>query len=190
MQVLELEEKMRKLNRHMRQWCARHGVSPVEIVTVVLVLGVLASLIVPPFSTASPGGRDAAQKDAALRDALQFMRTQITVFKAQHHEVPPGFPAGNLTKAADAQTFVDQLSEYSDDVCNLSKTVSPQFPLGKYVEAIPANPITGNAAVWVTTAAPAPDPKKPFGWIYNPQTLDFRPNLAGSDAQGIAYSDY
>ncbi|HEX4125716.1 MAG TPA: hypothetical protein VHY37_13400 [Tepidisphaeraceae bacterium] len=182
---------MQQLTRHMRQWCAQHGVAPIEILIVVLVLGVLASLIVPPFSTAAPESREVSQKDAALRDALQFIRTQITVFKAEHREVAPGYPSGNTRLRPDGKTFADQLIEYSDQNCRLSRMPGPDFPLGKYLEAVPPNPVTGNAGVWVDTAPTMnADPSKPFGWIYNPQTLDFQPNLAGSDSQGIAYSDY
>lgn len=182
---------MEQLTRHMRQWCAQHGVTPIEILIVVLVLGVLASLIIPPFSAAAPDGQAISQKDSALRDALQFVRTQITVFKAQHRDVPPGYPDGNTKLAPDGNTFTAQLTEYSDPACKLSAAPGADFPLGKYLETIPPNPISGRAGVWVDTdASPIADPSKPFGWIYNPRTLDFRPNLAGSDSQGIAYSDY
>ncbi len=182
---------MHTITRHARQWCAQRGVTPIEILIVVLVLGVLASLIVPPFSAAAPETRDTSQKDSDLRDALQFVRTQITIFKAQHREVPPGYPDGNVSRAPDGKTFVAQLTEYSDQSCRLSQSASGDYPLGKYLEAIPANPLSGKSGVWVITAAtPAADPARPFGWIYNPKTLDFRPNSTGTDAQGVAYSDY
>jgi type II secretory pathway pseudopilin PulG len=177
--------------RHVRQWCAQRGVAPIEIVIVLLVLGALASLIVPPFSAAVPESRDTSQKDSALRDALQFVRTQITVFKAQHREVPPGYPNGNLNGTPDGKTFTAQLTGYSDQSCRVSQTSSGDFPLGKYFDAMPTNPLNGNSDVWVTTAATtAADASRPFGWIYNPKTLDFRPNSPGTDSQGIAYSDY
>jgi general secretion pathway protein G len=182
---------MQTFTRHARQWCAQHGVAPIEILIVVLVLGVLASLIVPPFSAATPETRDTSQKDSALKDALQFVRTQITVFKAQHREMAPGYPDGDISRTPDAKTFVAQLTEYSDQSCRVSQTSGGDFPLGKYLDTIPANPLNGKSDVWVNTAANATaDPTRPFGWIYNPKTLDFRPNSTGTDAQGVSYSDY
>ena len=169
----------------------QHGVAPIEILIVVLVLGVLASLIVPPFSAAAPETRDPAQNDSALRDALQFVRTQITIFKAQHRELAPGYPDGDSKKTPDGKVFVSQMTQYSDQSCRLSQAPGGDFPLGKYLDAIPTNPLNGKADVWVNTdATPASDSTRPFGWIYNPKTLDFRPNSTGADAQGVSYSDY
>jgi type II secretory pathway pseudopilin PulG len=191
MHYLEREEKMHTFTGYVRQWCAQRGVAPIEIVIVLLVLGVLASLIIPPFSAAKPESRDTSQVDSALRDALQFVRTQITVFKAQHREVPPGYPDGDMNATPDGKTFRAQLTEYSDQSCRVSPAPSGDFPLGKYLDAIPANSLNGKSDVWISTAAaPAADPSRPFGWIYNPKTLDFRPNSIGTDSQGVAYSDY
>ena len=182
---------MRSCRRRIVEWCARQGLAPIEICIVVLVLGVLASLIVPPFSTAAQESRDSAQRNSALHDTLQYVRTQITVFKAQHQGIAPGYPAGDIRQAPSAADFIAQLTEFSDQSCRLSAKPAPQFPLGKYLDAMPPDPLTGNAGVWVTDdPSPVADPARPFGWIYNPQTLDFRANAAGADSQGIAYVDY
>ena len=65
------------------------------------------------------------------------------------------------------------------------------FQYGPYLSQMPANPLNGNTGVWVVTGAmPAPDAAQPFGWIYNPNTLEIIPNLPGVDAQGVSYATY
>ena len=44
----------------------------------------------PHFASASR-----LTRENALKDDLRYLRVQIAVFRAQHRDVPPGYPAGN-----------------------------------------------------------------------------------------------
>ena len=65
----------------------RKGFTLVEILIVVIILGILAAMIIPQFSSATESARA-----SMLMDDLRVMRSQMEVFKAQHQGVPPGFP--------------------------------------------------------------------------------------------------
>ena len=62
------------------------GFTLIEIMIVVIILGILAAIAIPQFSSASGEARL-----STMRDILRFMRSQITVYKAQHQDVPPGY---------------------------------------------------------------------------------------------------
>ena len=164
----------------------RRAFTLIEILIVVVILGILAALVIPQFTSASQEARG-----STLKECLQYLRTQITVYKAQHRDVPPGYPNSDPTQTPDGATFVAQLTQYSTDTGSLSQTSTAAFPYGKYLSSMPVNPFNSRSAVWVVTGSmPAPDQSQPYGWIYNPQTLDVMANVAGTDSQGVAYSTY
>src|SRR6185295_7253169 len=69
----------------------------IEILIVVVILGILATIVVPQFSNASINA-----KENTLKDELRYLRTQIVVYKAQHHDIAPGYPGGDNTATATA----------------------------------------------------------------------------------------
>ncbi|MDB5332737.1 MAG: hypothetical protein JWP03_3888 [Phycisphaerales bacterium] len=165
----------------------RSAFTLIEILIVVIILGIIAAIVIPQFSNASHQARE-----NTMRDCLRYLRTQVTVFKAQHRDVPPGFPGGSPSSTPDATTFLAQMTNYSDDLCNTSATASDVYHFGTYLSSMPANPLTGATGVLVinTSTMPAPDQSQPFGWIYNTQTLDLIGNVEGSDSNGVLYSTY
>src|SRR5262245_49632233 len=62
----------------------------VEILIVVVILGILATVVIPQFTSATHETRE-----NTLKDCLRYLRTQVLVFKAQHRDVPPGYPGGD-----------------------------------------------------------------------------------------------
>lgn len=147
----------------------------------------LAAVVVPQFSNAT-----VQTPEDALKDDLRYLRTQIAFFKAQHRDLSPGYPGGDAVAAPDAALFVRQMTACSDDRCNTSLTPSAVFKLGPYLREIPANPLTGQCGLLIFTGAttPSADESQPYGWLYNPATLQIMPNLQGSDAAGMPYADY
>ena len=165
----------------------RRGFTLIEILIVVVILGIISSIVIPQFSNATHESRE-----ATLRDCLRYLRTQITIFKAQHRDVSPGYPNGDASAAADANTFLQQMTTCSDENCNLSSTPSSTYKFGPYLSAMPANPLSSQAGIWMVTGSsmPAADQSQPYGWIYNPQTQTIIANLTGSDASGTPYASY
>src|SRR4051812_32333230 len=73
---------------------SRGGFTLVEILIVVVILGILATVVIPQFSNASQEARE-----NTLKDDLRYLRIQIQVYKAQHRDVPPGYPNADPNQA-------------------------------------------------------------------------------------------
>jgi type II secretory pathway pseudopilin PulG len=158
----------------------------VEILIIVTIIGVLAMVVIPQFSNASQQVRQ-----NTLKDDLQYLRTQVTVFKAQHQDVPPGYPNANPLFAPTVAVFTSQMTLHSDINCNLSRSVSPAFPYGPYLGQLPMNPINNSTSVeMVGNNQPLPAPDGSTGWIYKPQTQEIIANLKGNDDSGTPFSSY
>ncbi len=164
----------------------RVGFTLIEMLIVVVILGILATIVLPQFSNASHQARQ-----NTLKDDLRYLRTQIMVYSAQHREVAPGYVNGNPAGAADETSFIAQMTSYTDESSNVSATQTATAKLGPYLTRIPVNPINGMSKIKVIqngAAMPAPDGTS--GWIYKPQTREIIANLTGNDESGRAYSDY
>ena len=87
----------------------------IEILIVVIILGILAAIVIPQFSSASNQARE-----STLKDCLRYLREQIGIYKMQHNDVPPGYPSGNQSATPDAPTFLSQMTQYTDIAGNVS----------------------------------------------------------------------
>src|ERR1043165_9868850 len=88
----------------------RRAFTLIEILIVVVILGILATIVVPQFSNASVNA-----KENTLKDELRYLRTQIVVYKAQHHDCPPGFPGGDQNATATGPDFISQLTRPTNE---------------------------------------------------------------------------
>jgi type II secretory pathway pseudopilin PulG len=157
-----------------------------EVLIIVFALGILATVVIPQFSMA---GQHTRQN--RLTDDLQYLRTQIAVFKAQHQDVPPGYSGGNPASTPSAEWFAAQMTRHSDLYLHLSVSDSPSYPYGPYLKQLPVNPVNGLSTFeMVGNNQPMPAPDGRTGWIYKPQTQELIANLRGSDDSGAAYSSY
>jgi prepilin-type N-terminal cleavage/methylation domain-containing protein len=168
---------------------ARHcrAFTLIEILIVVVILGILATIVVPQFSNAS-----VTAKENALKDQLRYLRTQIIVYRAQHRDCPPGFPNGDRSQAPSGAAFIDQMTRPTDEDGAVGASSSTVYKYGPYLGQMPANPLTGLTAVQVVPETdPMPDPSgTEYGWIYKPLTGEIIANSTGSDSSGNAYKNY
>jgi len=166
---------------------AQKGFTLVEILIVVIILGILAAMIIPQFSSATESARA-----SMLMDDLRVMRSQLEVFKAQHNGVPPGFPGCDPTAIPTEATFMDHITRSSTSAGATAAAHTPGFPYGPYMKEIPGNPFNGKSSVLVLSAGDVfpNSPSDQYGWIYQPSTLTFKSDCLGADSAGISYFNY
>ena len=166
---------------------AAAGFTLIELLIVIVILGILATIVIPQFSNASVNARE-----NTLKDELRYLRTQIVVYKAQHHDVPPGYPNGDRQAAPTGADFIAQLTKPTDAFGVTAAASTPVFKYGPYLSEMPQNPLNNLQAVQIVgDADPMPAPTGvTYGWIYKPLTGEIIANSTGSDASGTLYKDY
>ena len=124
------------------------GFTLVEILIVVIILGILAAIVIPQFTNASQDARE-----SSLLSQLQTLRSQIELYKLQHHDALP-----------DLVTNWDPMTTATNSLGAAATLPTDSF--GPYMQSAPTNPINtlstvtnGNTAL----AAAAAD----CGFIYD-----------------------
>ena len=115
------------------------GFTLIEILIVVILLGILATIIIPQVSVSSDDA-----KLNALKTNLGQMRGAIELYYYQHTNNYPG-AAVPTTKPADvtdtATAFTAQLMRYTDVSGNISNSGTSTYAYGPYVAGVfPTNP--------------------------------------------------
>lgn len=164
------------------------GFTLIEILIVVVILGILAGIVIPELTSASRQARE-----GVMRDDIRFMREQIMRYRIQHDDVSPGYPAGNPAGVPTEADLVSQLIRNTDLRGNSNAGYTETYRYGPYLTKVPDNPLTGLSGILVVAdgaAVPAPDKSQPYGWMYKPETMEFIPNMPGTDLSGKAYISY
>jgi len=104
---------------------AKSGFTLVEILIVVVILGILAAIVIPQFTSASVDA-----KESALVSDLQAVRSQIELYKIHHNDNLPGTQATN--------DFVTAMTSKTDQDGVVGTGVT--FKCGPYMREIPVNP--------------------------------------------------
>jgi prepilin-type N-terminal cleavage/methylation domain-containing protein len=147
------------MNRCSRVWLtagSRRSFTLVELLIVVLILGILASVVVPMFADASS---EAAT--STVQSDLQVMRHAIQMYFVEHKG---GYP-GALTA----------LARYTSEAGAMSTSKSATYKYGLYIRAIPPCPVGPykGATGWAAANANPPtvvSNTPTVGWLYHWQT--------------------
>lgn len=107
---------------------AEKGFTLVEILIVVVILGILAAIVIPQFTSASVDA-----KESSLVSDLQAMRSQIELYKIHHNDALPGSQGPDFTTAMTSKTN-------QDGIVDTSGGTDPIFKWGPYMREIPVNP--------------------------------------------------
>ncbi len=138
---------------------SRSAFTLVEILIVVVILGILAMIVVPQFSTASSDARV-----NAMASDLQTIRAQLQLYKAQHLDTYPA-----------AATFVTQMTSRTNSA-GTTGTDPNLFPYGPYLMKFPSNGyVSGANANAVETGTGNPGSGN-YGWYFNTSTGKFSPD--------------
>ena len=129
---------------------ARNGFTLVEILIVVTILGVLAAIVVPQFSSASS---DAQLSSMCVN--LQALRKQIELYKHHHNDTLPA------ATGESSDDFTRRLTTETD------ANGDPGVSFGPYVERIPMNPYNRLNTVCVGGDAAGANTD---GWRFDPAT--------------------
>ena len=157
----------------------------VELLIVVVVLGILAGIVLPSFTSSTED-----TKVSATVQNLQTIRAALDLYKVQHNDKYPGYPVGGGTPTQALAT--DQLILASKADGSTAAPGTAGFGYGPYIrERLPENPINGrNDILIVLDGAAFPAADNTTGWIYQPQLGKVRANSTGTAPSGRNYYDF
>jgi general secretion pathway protein G len=145
----------------------------VEILIVVIILGILASIVVAQFTNVR-----GSTSDTALKDNLRWMRSAVLLYQAEHGSLPT------------LASFEGQMTGYTNlsGTANATKDAT-NYKFGAYMLALPQVPVGPDKG---STGVTGPTYAAGFGWQYDQSTGAVRPNCpdAETDANGVAYNTY
>ncbi len=141
------------------------GFTLVEILIVVIILGILAAIVIPQFSSASNDARL-----SALANDLQTLRSQLEVYKIQHLDHYPNVQSADsgVTWAASTANFVARMTGKTDKYGQTSGTT-----FGPYMQNFSTNAFNGLKTVRVDGAAAGAGTD---GWRFDSATSRLAPD--------------
>jgi general secretion pathway protein G len=141
------------------------GFTLVEILIVVVILGILASIVIPQFTNASSDARN-----TNLATTLGSVRNQIELFKGQHNDQPPQLVG------------MWALLTGSSDTSETSVAAGTGTRWGPYLQSAPRNPLNNQTAV----SGNSTDTNA--GWYYQPAGIGF--TFMARNADGSVNTTY
>lgn len=120
----------------------RSGFSLVEVLIVIIVVGILAAMAIPRFTSSSDQARE-----TAMRSSLNSLQRAVELYRHEHEGVYPGAvshrtgsPVATVAQAESA--FVAQLERYSTRGGRTALIASGSFRYGPYLrQGLPVNPM-------------------------------------------------
>jgi general secretion pathway protein G len=145
----------------MNRRTIKKGFTLIEILIVVIILGILAAIVIPQFTSASTEARQ-----GNLKSQLQTLRSQIALYKLQHRDTPPPLA-----------TFWNVMTTKTDDtgVVNANAALNKYGP---YYDAAVVNPLTSSSTLAAASAVGV-------GWEYDATTG----KISGVNTDGTKFDE-
>ncbi len=137
------------------------GFTLVEILIVVIILGILAAIVIPQFTSASSDARN-----SSVASTLQTMRSQIELFKIQHADTPP------------AQTALSTVLTGKTNTTDTTQVAASGGAFGPYLQQFPVNPANGSATFAAAAAAGV-------GWVYTVSGTQYTVQATNTAGTGL-----
>jgi len=131
----------------------RSGFTLIEILVVVVILGILAAIVIPQFTSAA-----AESRDNSIKMSVHRISQQIEIYKQEHD--------GELPSLAN---FAEQLTMATNSSGQAAAVGTSGYDLGPYIREVPINPKTGTNTVDDGEIGSS-------AWYYNETTGEFRAN--------------
>lgn len=157
----------------MTRYARKAGFTLVEILIVVVILGILAAIVIPQFSSASESA-----KASSLLTQLQTIRSQIELYQVQHQG---NYPAIVTDADWDMLTGITD-SAQTQYATKAAAVTANATPLGPYLQKVPANPFSSTTAVGQTAAAAA---AATAGWEYDEASGEIKASMATAKAEAL-----
>ena len=141
----------------------------VELMIVISILGILAAIVLPEFTTQTKQA-----KEAAAKADLRILRGAIERYAVKNNDIPPGYTDNNPLFPVIPVAFQFQMIG------------------GNYLSKLPENPFNNlDTFQMIANADSFPaDAAGEYGWIYKAQTKNIRLDWPGTDSNGVRYFDY
>ena len=168
------------------------GFTLVELMIVIVIIGILASLAVP----ALVGSAQDSEENALLAE-LAGIRGAVSLYRSQHGEALPGWVSGQVAGDPE-QALVNQLLGFSSADGQWIATKSSTFSFGPYLRsrtgfpgvAIGKKKGNNRIAVGPWTTALQANSSEAQGWKYSTATGEFICNDTTADSRGQGYGTY
>jgi general secretion pathway protein G len=115
------------------QATVRKGFTLIEILIVVIILGILAAIVIPQFTSASDDARR-----SSLASQLQTLRGQVELYKLQHLDKYPT-DTGLVGGTWDWTKLTGKTDE--------TGAIAAAGKFGPYLAGVPTNPLTNSFAM-------------------------------------------
>jgi prepilin-type N-terminal cleavage/methylation domain-containing protein len=154
----------------------RSGFTLIELVVVVVIIAIIAAIAIPKMSRGSAGAGD-----SAVSQDLSTMRAALELYQTEH--------GGTYPSNALATTFVNQLTEYTDNLGNTQSTKDTTHIYGPYLKAVPSLPVGTNKGLNTFTIT-GPAGTGTYGWFYDGTTVWANDPSTDIDVKSTAYNTY